>query len=333
MQLRGPGRHAHGRWVTTQQSSQRSPRRRGSALTRRLSAVRSLAAIGTALTLFLAGCATDTVRTLEAVPTETEPSQALLTEPDQPRYRLAPPADPTSVTIPNTSYYGWALLDRATGTITGSPNAASEGNTVESMIKPWIVADYLRQSAENGDVPQEETLEQLTLAIVDSNDPVAHYYYVLGGEDDVVRRLIAICGLSDVTIRSGEWWSTWVTPVDAVRYGECLADGRAAGPRWTPWLLKVMTEVRGSVYEQISGEVQGGRWGIIDGLPPELASRISIKNGYTEYVDGWHVNCLAIHEDWILAVMMRSWAGLAGAADGCAMVARDMVQDDGPPPS
>jgi hypothetical protein len=324
MQLHAPHRRAHGRYVTTQPSSFRPPRR-GSTVAHRLSSVRSVAAVGAALTLALASCGTDTVRTLEAIPTETP--EVLVTQPEAPRYRLVPPSDPATLMIPNTSYYGWALLDRRSGNVFASPNADTEGNTVESMIKPWIVADYLRRLAENGQTPARETLEQLTLVIIDSNDPLAHKYYVEGGSDDVVRRLIEICGLADVRIHSGEWWSTWMTPVDAVRYGECLADGRAAGPVWTPWVLEVMTEVRGSVYEQISGEVQGGRWGIIDGLPPELADSISIKNGYTEYLDGWHVNCLAIHEDWVLAVMMRSWAGLPGAADGCAMVARDMVRD------
>jgi hypothetical protein len=287
-----------------------------------------LTAIIAALAVVLAGCTTSDGRRLQAVPTESPEVLPTEPEPEGPRYRLTPPPDPAAVTIPDTSYYGWALLDRQTGAVTGSPNAASEGNTVESMIKPWIVADYLRRLAESGQTPPSETLDQLTLAIVDSNDPLAHLYYVRGGEDEVVRRLISICGLTDVQIYSGEWWSTWMTPLDAVRYGQCLADGRAAGPVWTSWVLKVMTQVRGSVYDQISGEVQGGRWGIIDGLPPELADSLSIKNGYTEYVDGWHVNCLAIHEDWILAVMMRSWAGLPGAAEGCATVARALVHSD-----
>ncbi|MBX6750081.1 MAG: hypothetical protein IRY85_10505 [Micromonosporaceae bacterium] len=283
------------------------------------------------LTVVLAGCGTaEDVRTLQGVPSESPavPSETPEVIAKKPAYRLVPPADPAALTIPSTSYYGWALLDRHTGTITGSPNAASEGNTVESMIKPWIVSDYLRRMAENGQTPPSEALDQLTLVIIDSNDPLAHLYYVRGGEDDVVQRLIDICGLTDVRIYSGEWWSTWMTPVDAVRYGQCLADGRAAGPVWTPWVLQVMTEVRGSVDEQISGEVQGGRWGIIDGLPPELSAELSFKNGFTEYVDGWHVNCLAIHADWILAVMMRSWAGLSGAADGCALVARSLVQEN-----
>jgi hypothetical protein len=129
----------------------------------------------------------------------------------------------------------------------GSPDAESAGNTVESMIKPWIVGDFLRRLAENGQTPSNEVLDELTLVIVDSNDPLSESYYQQGG------------------------------------------------------------------------------WGIIDGLPPELAAQVSIKNGYTSYMDGWHVNCLAIHHDWVLVVMMRSWSNLSGAADGCAYVARGLV--------
>jgi hypothetical protein len=290
------------------------------------SVVRSAAAFVAALTFLAAGCGSAGDGSIAAIPTED--SAAVEIQAEEPlAYRLTPPSDPDALTIPNTNYSAWALLDRHTGTITGSPNAATDGNTVESMIKPWIVADYLRRLNESGEPAPAETLDELTLVIVDSNDPLAEAYYVRGGSDDVVQRLIDICGLDDTYIDPGLWWSTWMTPVDAVRYGECLADGRAAGPRWTRWVLETMRQVRGRVEEQISGEVQGGRWGIIDGLPAELAAEVSIKNGFTEYVDGWHVNCLAIHPDWVLAVMMRSWSGLAGAADGCALVARGLVQD------
>jgi hypothetical protein len=244
---------------------------------------------------------------------------------DEPRYRMAAPPDPAALTIPDAGYYGWVLLDRGTGGMTGSPNAATEGSTVESMIKPWIVADFLRRLAEDGQRPSDQVLNELTLVLIDSNDPLAESYYQQGGADGVVRRLIDICGLTDVRIDPGLWWSTWMNPVDAARYGQCIADGRGAGPQWTPWLLDTMRQVRGGVDEQYSGERQGGRWGIIDGLPPELAAEVTIKNGYTDYVDGWHVNCLAIHEDWVLAIMLRSWAGLRGGAEGCAIIARGLV--------
>ena len=41
-------------------------------------------------------------------------------------------------------FFSWALLDRKTGKISGSPNMTATSST-ESMIKAWIVSDYLRQ--------------------------------------------------------------------------------------------------------------------------------------------------------------------------------------------
>jgi hypothetical protein len=244
-----------------------------------------------------------------------------------PMFSLAAPADPDALSVPGASFSGWTLLDRATGKTTGSANADRGRSTVESMIKPWLAADWLRRAAENGETPSSDTLDELTLMIVDSNDPIAESYYQQGGADAVVERLIDRCGLSDVVIEPDLWGMTLMTPLDAARYGACLADGRAAGPQWTPWVLDAMRNVRGGVDQQDSGEVQGGRWGIVDGLPPELAKDTSFKNGWTLYEDGWHVNCLAVNPAWVLAVMMRIPDDLPVAAEGCATLASKLVVD------
>jgi hypothetical protein len=258
-----------------------------------------------------------------AGPTPTGPAP-LATE-EGARFTLAFPPDPRSLRVPGAGYFGWALLDRRTGRTTGSANASTSANTVESMIKPWIVADYLRREASAGRQPSAETLRELTLTIVDSNDPLAEKYYRLGGSDSLVRRLRTQCGLTRLGIEPTLWGMTTMSPLDAVRYGRCLADGRAAGPQWTNWVLDTMRAVRGSVRAQVSGAVQGGRWGIIDGLPPELARETAIKNGWTSYVDGWHVNCLAVHRDWVLSVLLRMPAGLIAAAEGCERIAARLV--------
>jgi hypothetical protein len=246
-------------------------------------------------------------------------------DPPGARYDLAAPADPSTIAVGAANWSSWALLDRRTGAIAGPADAGDEANTTESMVKPWIVADYLRQLTAAGEQPDQETLDELTLVIVDSNDPLAEKYYQLGGGDELIQRLAATCGLTDLGIESTLWGMTWMTPQDAVRYGLCIADGRAAGPNWTPWLLSTMKEVRGGVEDQDSGEVQGGRWGIIEGLPAELARDLSFKNGWTLYEDGWHVNCLAIHPEFVFAVMMRMPATLPEAAQGCADVAAALV--------
>jgi hypothetical protein len=267
-----------------------------------------------------------------AVP-EQPPSSGMSSSspPRDTQFTLAAPVDPESLTVPEASYSGWALLDRRTGQITGSANAATRGNTVESMIKPWIVADFLRQETEQGNQLDEETLDELTLMIVDSNDPLAEKYYQIGGADAVLERMEPICGI-DLTIEPTLWGMARMTPMDAVRYGACLADGRAAGPEWTPWILDAMRHVRGDVYDQDDGDVQGGRWGIVDGLPPSLARETSFKNGWTLYEDGWHVNCLAVHADWVLSVMMRMPYELPVAAEGCQAIAAALVVDRTPDP-
>jgi hypothetical protein len=135
-----------------------------------------------------------------------------------------------------------------------------------------------------------------------------------------------MCGLTNTKIFPYWWSKTQMPPQDAVRYGACVASGRAAGTKWTPWILDTMRHVVGGVNDQVSVQVQGGRWGIIDGLPANLVATTSIKNGWTQYGDGWHVNCLAINPAWILNVMVRvPGTRLQPAADVCASVARQLT--------
>jgi hypothetical protein len=242
-------------------------------------------------------------------------------------------------------FFSWALMDRTTGEISGAANLA-QTNSTESMLKTWIVSDYLRQLGDKQ--PSAVLKKAASAAIRDSSDSGANRVYAAAGgsykaqpngkPDPVIQRAIKICGLTD-TKRSGPpapamyngWWSfTRMSPRDAVRLGDCIADGKAAGHRWTKWVLNEMANVRGSVKEQQlrSG---GGRWGIIDGLPAEIKAQgpVSIKNGWTQlaYDGNWHVNCLAIADRWSLAVMMRypATTSLSYGATMCASVATQLV--------
>ncbi|MBM0236128.1 hypothetical protein JNW88_01545 [Micromonospora sp. ATA32] len=250
-------------------------------------------------------------------------------------------AGPVSVNYKG-EFFSWALMDRATGTISGSKNMASTSST-ESMLKAWIISDYLRQL---GDKEPSATLKkQASLAIRDSNDDAANKVYAAaggsyrvaaGGEPGpVIKRAISICGLTDTkrgNVAGYEgWWSfTRMSPRDAVRLGECIADGKAAGPKWTKWVLDEMSKVSGTVKAQ-KARSGGGRWGIIDGLPAEIKAQgpVSIKNGWTplNYDGNWHVNCLAVTGKWSLAVMLRypQKSGLDYGAKVCASVATQLV--------
>jgi hypothetical protein len=253
---------------------------------------------------------------------------------------LTPPPPPTLANVPVSvpfkgDFFSWALLDRKTDNITGSKNMAAT-NSTESMIKIWIVSDYLHRH----DKPTSARLHQAELAIWDSNNTAAQSLYVADGGIPVVQRLIDTCDLTqthaltqtnnpDLKPYIGYWSFTSMSPHDAVRMADCIADGKAAGPKWTKWVLEQMTKVRGTVNEQYEDK-EGGRWGIIGGLPKTITDQgLSIKNGWTRLVyDGlWHLNCLAVTDNWALAVMMRYPSGrsLSYGASVCASVATQLV--------
>ncbi|MEV0152924.1 hypothetical protein AB0H57_04175 [Micromonospora sp. NPDC050686] len=240
-------------------------------------------------------------------------------------------AGPVSVDF-DGEFFSWALLDRTTGGISGAANMTLTSST-ESMIKVWFAADYLRGLGDQE--PPEEMRQNVVTAIRDSNDDAANVLYKAAGGPATIDRMISTCGLTDT--RPGTvpgylgWWSfTQMSPRDAVRLGDCVAGGRAAGPNWTGFVLDEMSKVRGSVEEQ-QKRFGGGRWGIIDGLPPSITdrTRVSIKNGWTplQYDSNWHVNCLAVTDKWSLAVMMRypTEQGLTYGAKVCASVATQLV--------
>jgi hypothetical protein len=254
-----------------------------------------------------------------------------------PGWRIDPAAE---VEVDIEGFLAWAALDRTTGTRVNSSNATGTSST-ESMIKTWIVADHLRRATERAVEPSEEDIQDARLAIRHSNNSAAQRLYERGGQDAVVERMIDVCGLADTYIPEGGsgWWSrTEMSALDAVRLGECLADGTAAGPEWTGWLLAEMRQVVGTTAaadQRPEEDFEGGRWGIIDGLPDGIPdTAVSIKNGWTQiWQDGsWHLNCLAVTEDWVIAVMMRYPAdySLDYGARRCASVARRLVADQSP---
>src|SRR4029079_10451118 len=91
------------------------------------------------------------------------------------------------------------------------------------------------------------------------------------------------------------WSLTQVPARDVTRLAKCIADGRAAGPKWTGWLLDQMSSVRGA-----------GRFGILEDLPADVAKSTAIKNGWLARDDGqWHIACMATGDGWSLGVMAR----------------------------
>jgi hypothetical protein len=236
------------------------------------------------------------------------------------------PLGPHPVTVVLDGTYAWSLSDRITGTVTGSPNQDTDTFSTESMVKPWIAADFLRRgySTDLATPPPPARMRELARMIDLSDDDAAQDIYRLDGGDAVIARMAAVCGLAHTAVHPAWWSRTTMTAGDARRLGLCLADGRAAGP-WTGWLALEMAHVEGGADEQ-QATTGGGRWGAIDALSPPDAAITSIKNGWTDYDGAWHVNCLAVHRFFVLSVMSRypSGHGLAYGAALCRDITRQL---------
>ncbi|MET8906339.1 hypothetical protein [Micromonospora sp. NPDC004551] len=195
-----------------------------------------------------------------------------------------------------TGWYSWSVLDKRTGKIIGSKNM-NETSTTASMIKSWIVADYLRRAADAGQTPSDAKLDDATQIIRDSDNTRAEQFYNSVGRSASIKRLIQMCGLTDSKVASdGGWSRTQLSPRDTARLGLCIDDGRAAGPKWTKWLLNEMRQVRGV-----------GDFGIRKAFPAKVQKTIAIKNGWIDRQkeQEMHINCLAIGDTWTMGVMVR----------------------------
>ena len=68
-----------------------------------------------------------------------------------------------------------------------------ETSTTASMIKAWIVADYLRRADKAGQTPSDAKLADATRIIRDSDNTRAEQFYNSVGRSASIKRLISIC--------------------------------------------------------------------------------------------------------------------------------------------
>jgi hypothetical protein len=200
-------------------------------------------------------------------------------------------ANITLESVKTTGFLSWAVLDRRTSEIFGSSNMDATSATA-SMIKAWMAAEYLRKNA----APPQDKLDDLEIMIRDSDNDAADRTYTSIGGTAGIQDMVSVCSLTDSQAVKGWWSQTLMSARDVVRLGQCIGDGRAAGPKWTPWLIDKMQKVRGD-----------GDFGIRKAFPAAQQPQIAIKNGWLLSDDdgAWHTNCLAIGDTWVMSVMQR----------------------------
>ncbi|MEU5788176.1 hypothetical protein ABZ754_10635 [Micromonospora purpureochromogenes] len=218
-------------------------------------------------------------------------------------------------------WYGWSVLDTRTGKIIGSENM-DETSTTASLIKSWIVADYLRRADDAGQTPSSAKLAEATRIIRDSDNVLAEKFYNSVGRSPSIKRMVSICKTTDSSpAADGGWSRTNLSPRDTARLGACIKDGRAAGPKWTNWLLNEMRQVRGD-----------GDFGIRKAFPEAERKTIAIKNGWVDRTreQEMHINCLAIGDNWTMGVMVRYPVGMGYAygMKNCQKITEAVLRSD-----
>jgi hypothetical protein len=228
---------------------------------------------------------------------------------------------PGTVKVDMTGWYSYAVMDQRTGEIHGSKNMAS-ASTTASLIKSWLAADYLRRAAEKGKTPSDAKLGQIRTMIRDSANTPAQTLWEELGQQVSITRLVSICDLTNSKASSSGWSRTQISAQDIARLGDCVSDGRAAGPEWTDWLLDEMRAVRGT-----------GNSGIRKAFPASVQKTIAIKNGWIDRTAEreYHVSCLAIGDGWTMGVAVQyPFGGGRGYDYGfevCESVARQLRTD------
>lgn len=122
--------------------------------------------------------------------------------------------------------------------------------------------------------------------ILDSSDEVAYQYF--GGQPSL-DRMVKLCGLTDLVARGWSWSLTEMSARDAARLGECIYSGHAASPEWTAWIVDKMRHVRGQ-----------GDFGVRELFQDRTT--VATKNGWYGWEGKWYVNCLAVTDQWVIAI-------------------------------
>jgi len=284
---------------------------------------RAAVATTLAVAVALGGCASAPKPTpsvaVESGAAEPAPSQSVTAASPTPSpSRTGPLFEPETVTLNVSGYWSWAFLDFKTGQLVGSTPPTATSDTA-SMSKAWVAADYLRRAGEKGQQPSKTIMSELSTMIRDSDTTHTFEFHVANGNLASIQRMSKMCGLTETRGTQNSWSLTQMSARDVARLAKCIADGRAAGPKWTSWLLNEMRNVRGP-----------GRFGIIEALPADVAKTTAIKNGWLARDDGqWHIACMATGDGWSLAVMARyrSTLGKDYGAKTCREVTKQLLAD------
>jgi hypothetical protein len=201
--------------------------------------------------------------------------------------RLTVRPEVAEVALEVRGQWSWALRELNTGAVVGGGTLR---NPAGSLVKSWLAVDFLAARESRPSAGDEARLTRMIRA---GDDRGAQTLYRRLGGDASITRMIRTCGLPDTRIHPGSWSTTTMSAADASSLGRCVARGPGVSPQWRDRLLDLM---------------RPGDPGTATGIPaaPALAGRRpAVENGWTRHGNWWTVNCLAVWDHWVLAVLVH----------------------------
>lgn len=166
----------------------------------------------------------------------------------------------------------FALLDRRTGKQVSTGDQAPF--PIASVAKLFIADDLLLQSAQRKTPLSADDRHALEVMLQSSDDYAADDFWVRGGGNAIIDRVVARYGLPKTTAPyDGNWWNTMSSTVDLVHYYAKLLDGTGGLPPEATNLI--VSNLAASKPVGVDGYPQ--RFGIPDGL---FTESVAVKQGW-----------------------------------------------------
>jgi hypothetical protein len=183
-------------------------------------------------------------------------------------------AAPASITVPAGVTAGIAVFDRQTGTFTDQLNVDLQFRSA-SIVKLLLALDFLWDRGPDYSIPGADRT-RLDAMLRSSDDDAATYYWVQGGYEQVINRMVPRLGLTRTapppSSLRGYWGYTAITAGDVVRIYRYLLDSAPAPVRqFILGDLRQSTRCAADSYDQYFG------------IPSVFAAPRAVKQGWSGF--------------------------------------------------
>ena len=166
----------------------------------------------------------------------------------------------------------FTVLDRRTGRVVSGGDPAPF--PIASVAKLFIADDLLMRMSSRKTELNRQDRRGLEIMLRSSDDFQANDFWVRGGRNEIIERVVTRYKLTSTTEPyNGDWWNTMSTTADLVRYYDMLLDGTGGLP--SEQADVIISNLAASTPLGIDGYPQ--RFGIPDGL---FAEPVAVKQGW-----------------------------------------------------